>query len=91
MGGRALDVMRALALGCFAIFFVLSVVATGRGLAGRWLMLWVSLLFLLLVWHQGPEATAHWVLAFVLAAAAAMNVTRRLAAYGAPAGRPSLP
>ncbi len=78
LGGRALDVLRALAVGCFAVFFVLCVVATGRGQSTVWLMLWVSLLFLLLVWHQGREATGHWTLAFLLAAAAALHVTRRL-------------
>ncbi len=83
LGGRAFDILRALAIGCFAIFFILSVVAGGRGLPGRWQLLGVTVLFLLLVWHQGPEATGHWLLAFVLAAAAALNVTRRL---GGPPG-----
>ncbi len=78
LGGRAYDVLRALAVGCFAIFFVLCVIATGRGQSAIWQMLWVSLLFLLLVWHQGREATGHWTLAFLLAAAAALNATRRL-------------
>ena len=78
LGGRAFDVLRALAVGCFAVFFVLCVVATGRGQSTVWLMLWVSLLFLLLVWHQGREATGHWTLALLLSAAAALHVTRRL-------------
>ena len=78
LGGRAFDMLRALAIGCFAVFFVLSVIATGRGQPGRWLMLVVSLLFLLLVWHQGPEATGHWALAFLLSVSAALNVTRKL-------------
>ncbi len=78
LGGRAFDVLRALAVGCFAVFFVLCVIATGRGQSTLWLMLWVSLLFLLLVWHQGREATGHWTLAFLLSGAAALNVTRRL-------------
>ena len=80
LGGRAFDVLRALAVGCFAVFFALCVIATGRGLPTLWLMLWVSLLFLLLVWHQGREATGHWTLAFLLSGAAALNVTRRLEA-----------
>ncbi len=78
MGMRFYDVLRALALGLFAIFFVLSLVATQRGLPGRGAMVIVSLLFLVLVWRQGPEATGHWLLAFLLAATAAANVTRRL-------------
>ena len=78
LGGRAFDVLRALAVGCFAVFFALCVIATGRGQSTLWLMLWVSLLFLILVWHQGREATGHWTLAFLLAGAAALNVTRRL-------------
>ncbi len=78
LGGRAFDMLRALAIGCFAVFIALSVVATGRGQQGVWLVLVVGLLFLLLVWHQGPEATGHWALAFVLSVAAALNVTRKL-------------
>ncbi len=78
LGGRAFDVLRALAVGCFAVFFALCVIATGRGQSTVWLALWVSLLFLLLVWHQGREATGHWTLAFLLSAAAALHVTRRL-------------
>jgi hypothetical protein len=78
LGGRAFDILRALAIGCFAVFFALCVIAAGRGQSTVWLMLWVSALFLLLVWHEGREATGHWTLAFLLAAAAALNVTRRL-------------
>ncbi len=78
LGGRAFDVLRALAVGCFAVFFALCVIATGRGQSTLWLMLWVSLLFLLLVWHQGREATGHWTLALLLSGAAALHVTRRL-------------
>jgi hypothetical protein len=90
LGMRAYDVVRALALGLFAIFFVLSLVATGRGLPARGTLLVVTLLFLFLVWHEGPEATGHWTLAFVLAACAAASVTRRLAATPAalPQWRP---
>lgn len=78
MGTRAYDVLRALALGLFAIFFVLSLVAVQRGLRGRGTLVIVTLLFLVLVWRQGAEATGHWLLAFLLAATAASNVTRRL-------------
>jgi hypothetical protein len=77
-GARAYDVVRALAIACFAIFFALSVIATGRGQPARGLLLIVSLLFLVLVWHEGPEATGHWLLAFLLAAAGAASMTRRL-------------
>jgi hypothetical protein len=77
-GARVYDVVRALAIACFAIFFALSVIAAGRGLPARGLLLIVSLLFLVLVWHEGPEATGHWLLAFLLAAAGAASMTRRL-------------
>jgi hypothetical protein len=77
-GARAYDLLRALAIASFAIFFALSVIATGRGLPGRWLLFIVTLLFLLLVWHEGPEATGHWMLALVLAVAGAASMTRRL-------------
>ncbi len=52
--------------------------ANGRGLPSRGLLLVVTLLFVVLVWHEGPEATGHWLLAFLLAAAAAASMTRRL-------------
>jgi len=77
-GARVYDVVRALAIACFGIFFALSVIAAGRGLPARGLLLIVSLLFLVLVWHEGPEATGHWLLAFILAAAGAASMTRRL-------------
>jgi hypothetical protein len=79
-GARVYDVVRALAIACFAIFFALSVIAAGRGQPARGLLLLVSLLFLVLVWHEGPEATGHWLLAFLLAAAGAASMTRRLSA-----------
>ncbi len=79
LGARAYDVVRALAIACFAVFFALSVVAAGRGLPARWLLVGVTLLFLMLVWHEGPEAITHWLLAFVLAATGAASMTRRLA------------
>ena len=78
-GDRAYDGIRALAIACFAVFFVLSIIAAGRGLPTRGVMVVVTLLFLVLVWHEGPEATGHWLLAFVLAAAGAASMTRRLA------------
>lgn len=80
MGMRAYDVVRALALGLFAIFFVLSIIAVQRGLPARWTLFVVTLLFLILVWHEGPEASGHWTLAFLLAATGAASVTRRLSA-----------
>jgi len=89
MGMRAYDVLRALALGLFAIFFVLSLIAVQRGLPARWTLLTVTLLFLILVWHEGPEATGHWTLAFLLAATGAASVTRRLSGPSAlPQWRP---
>jgi hypothetical protein len=79
LGARAFDLVRALAIACFAVFFGLSIVAAGRGLPARWLLVGVTLLFLMLVWHEGPAATGHWLLAFALAAAGAASMTRRLA------------
>jgi hypothetical protein len=77
-GARAFDVVRALAIACFGIFFALSVVAAGRGQPARALLLIISLLFLVLVWHEGPDAAGHWLLAFLLSAAGAASMTRRL-------------
>jgi hypothetical protein len=78
LGMRAYDVVRALALGLFVIFFVLSLIAVQRGLPARWTLFVVTLLFLILVWHEGPEASGHWTLAFLLAATGAASITRRL-------------
>jgi hypothetical protein len=80
LGARAYDLVRAAAIACFTVFFGLSVVAAGRGLPARWLLVGVTLLFLMLVWNEGPEATGHWLLAFMLAAAGAASMTRRLTA-----------
>ncbi len=80
LGARVYDLVRAASIACFAVFFGLSVVAAGRGLPARWLLVVVTLLFIVLVWNEGPEAVGHWLLAFVLAAAGAASMTRRLAA-----------
>jgi hypothetical protein len=76
---RAVDMLRAGAIALFAIFWGLAVVARRRGLPMGGAMFWVTLLFLVLVWRQGPGQTGHWFLAFLLTAAAAGSVTRRLA------------
>jgi hypothetical protein len=83
MGERAYDFLRAAAIALFAVFWALALIAERRGLKVRGAMFWVTVLFLVLVWRQGPGQTRHWLLAFVLCAAAAASITRRLGA-GAP-------
>lgn len=78
------SMIRALAIACFAIFFALCIVASGRGLRPGGTLVTISILFLLLVWHQGPEARVHWLLAFILTASAAANISRRLAVPWSP-------
>jgi hypothetical protein len=77
-GARAFDLLRALAVACFAIFIALSVIAAGRGRPVRWVLAVVTLLFFALVWDEGPQATGHWLAAFLLSAAGALSMTRRL-------------
>jgi hypothetical protein len=79
LSDRAFDMLRAAAIALFVVFWGLAVVARRRGLPVGGAMFWVTLLFLVLVWRQGPGQTRHWLLAFVLAAAAAGSFTRRLA------------
>jgi hypothetical protein len=94
LSDRAFDMLRAGAIALFAVFWGLAVAARRRGMPVGGAMFWVTLLFLVLVWRQGPGQTGHWFLAFVLAAAAAGSVTRRLAgtgpvsAHAAPPSRP---
>lgn len=83
-GDRAYDVLRALAVACFAVFFVLSIIAAGRGLPVRTVLVVVTLLFLVVVWHEGPEASGHWLVAFALAAGGAASVSRQLAMQPRP-------
>jgi hypothetical protein len=77
-GARVYDLVRALAIACFAVFVALSVIAAGRGRPVRWVLVIVTLLFFALVWHEGAESSGHWLLAFLLSAAGAMSMTRRL-------------
>ncbi len=82
LSNRAFDLLRAGAIALFAVFWGLAVVARRRGVAVGSAMFWVTLLFLVLVWRQGPGQTRHWLLAFLLTALAAGSVTRRLAGDG---------
>jgi hypothetical protein len=78
----AFDMLRALTIALYVVFVCLGVLAVRQGLRGRTALVMVTLLFLLLV---GPEAeagyvgsTLRWWAAFLLAAVAALGMTRRL-------------
>jgi hypothetical protein len=75
------DLVRALAIGLFATFAVLTVLAVRRGHKGRSALIAVSAVFLLLVWDQGAYASpSRWIGALFLAAVGAVVMTARLTA-----------
>ena len=76
----AVDLVRALALGLYATFVALAVLAVRRGHPARGTLLGVSLLFwLLAVGNLGPRgSSAAWVGALLVAGFGAAAMTRRL-------------
>ena len=82
-----LEVLRAAAIGLFAVFVGLSLLAIRRHANGVAGLIVVAIIFLLLVWGaegDNPAANLRWAAALLLAALAALGATRRL-------GRPPLP
>jgi hypothetical protein len=82
-----LDVIRAVAIGCYGAFVALSLLLLRRGGPAFGGLILVTLVFVILVWGaegDSPGATARWTGAFVVAAVAALGATRRL-------GRPIRP
>jgi len=73
----ALDLLRALAIGLYATFVVLSLAVARRGGPARGALLVVSLLFLALAGGSGLP-NMRWTAAFALCAVAAADMTGRL-------------
>jgi len=83
----AFDVLRAAAIGLYGTFAALSVIAISRGGRGRFALIVVTAVFLLLVWGawgDAPAINTRWLAALVLTAAAALSATRRLTMPGMP-------
>jgi hypothetical protein len=73
--------MRAVAIGLFGTFVLLSLLALRRGGRAIGSLIVVTVLFGLLVWGAegiGAGANLRWMLALILAGLAALNATRRL-------------
>jgi hypothetical protein len=72
------DVVRALAIGFFATFVALSVLAIRQGGKGRMALFAVSTVFVLLLRGDGGASNENWVAAFALAAVGALVMTTRV-------------
>ncbi|MEO9188891.1 MAG: hypothetical protein ABI224_02645 [Acetobacteraceae bacterium] len=81
---QAFDLVRAAAIALFAVFLALGVIAGQRGRGGG--MVGVTVLFLGLVGLGGYESRFCWLAALVVAAAGALNMTRRLTEPAGKAG-----
>jgi hypothetical protein len=87
LGDITINLERAVAIGLYGTFLGLSLLALHRGAPALGGLIVVSIVFLLLVWGaEGPGAGANlrWAAALVLAALAALSITRRLAARPPP-------
>ena len=81
LGAQAFDAARALALGVFAVFVLLCLVAVGRGLRARGALVAVTAVYLFLL--LGPDSGEpilpdRWLGALLVAAVGALVMTRRL-------------
>lgn len=76
----AVDLVRALALGLYATFVALALLAARRGHPARGVLLGVSALFwLLAAGNMGPRGSSvAWIGALLVAAFGAVSMTRRL-------------
>jgi hypothetical protein len=80
-GSKTFDVVRALAIALFVVFFALGVIAAQRGIKARGALTLVSALFLILLAGPGSGTPIHpsrWTEAFVLSAVASVVMTQRL-------------
>ncbi len=81
LGAQAFDAARALAIGVFAVFVALCLLAVGRGLRARGALLAVGAVYLFLL--LGPDSgdpilPDRWLAALLVAAVGALVMTRRL-------------
>ena len=78
MSAASYEVLRSAALALLAVFVLLAIVATQRGLRARRALVAVSGGFLLLVATGHPGAAPRWLAALLLAGCGALVMTRRL-------------
>ena len=76
----ARDLVRALAIGLYGTFVVLSLMVIRRGGPAKAALFWVTILFLLMI---GPgdmpsESNARWAFALALAGVGSLMMTNRL-------------
>lgn len=81
LGAQAFDAARALAIGVFAVFVALCLIAVARGLRARGALLAVGAVYLFLL--LGPDSGEpilpdRWLGALLVAAIGALVMTRRL-------------
>lgn len=91
LGTQAFNVVRAIAIALFVVFFVLGIVAAQRGLKAVGAMTVVTIGYLILVWRPDaayPGSIARWFTALLLALVGALVMTQRLMA---PPPRPRPP
>lgn len=82
---QTFDLLRALAVGLFAVFVVLGALAARRGLRARAALVLVSAVYVALLYPamDGDYASPQrWLGAFLLAAVGALVMTSRLASPG---------
>lgn len=78
LSATAMNVVRALAIGLFATFLVLSFAVVRRGGRARMAIVVVGLVFVALVEGAAPGDTSRWVAALLLSGIAASVMTGRL-------------
>jgi hypothetical protein len=89
LGAQAYDVVHALALALLAVFLILAVLASRRGMRANWAIVIVPVVFAFLVWRPlaaGPAPIGRWLAAMVIALVGAGVMTRRLVDPPPPQG-----
>lgn len=76
----ARDIVRALAIGLYATFVLLSILVIRRGGRAVAMLVWVTILFALLIGRAEmvTESNARWILALALVAVGAATMSHRL-------------
>ncbi len=80
---KAFELVRAAAIGLFVVFVVLGIVAARQGLRARAALVLVSVVYCMLLYPAidgDYVSSSRWFGAFLLAAAGALVMTRRLTA-----------